>query len=1011
MTAGMVDDFFDYRYLGTCSAATLTVKEKHCHELVTRFLQQVYGRGSTRPGSDFARRLVRFDLYAAICKFGNPNLYLTWNPNDIDHPLVAFFAGEAVTLASFRDIDQHIPNRAARAKLLSKDPAAHAKIFHIIISAMFHALLGWEVVGKFSTRYLNIPGIFGDTKCFVGTVEAQRRGSLHLHLLLWLACCPHFEELKKRLKESKEYRDRFQKFMGRIISQHLPRLNTTQQMYVEEKYLNYAYNEQLHKETLQKRMNFKSSENKFLSEEKRKARRIHRVCCYRPPFPTDKDYDIAIFVDQQQLVIACQQHICGFTCYKYGGDCRFEYDFKLGKAIIIETRVLANGTVQWCRPKGSEFINPYNRVILLNLRGNNDIQWMYSGKDINTVCSYICDYVTKEELRTSQVLPILSKVLAGKNTWDIRKDKDPSTEVSRKMMVKLLNQIHSHREKSGAIVCTVCLGYKMSYASHESSRMYLPNFLNAWPGEEGVFEGVSKYGMVALDPGSDDDDGETVDNADNHQDMFDEDRMEEKKAKEKEATMTEEEKKAAKIAKKKADAKKRTVRRRKSKFCTASDYLDYKFRPKAMSGMNVYDFCSSHFKKNIKDSATIPGNARFKKEHPHARSMRIYTFARDRLLSYVGPRFPNQEVQPEEFARYAMILFKPWDNDTKTLKDGHETYLAAFEAFKETDKYKNNKAIADVLRFTQAFRVGQTEKAEEVKAKNAARKASGIAPVIDYRARSRRTLAIHSMTISKEYKKRRRNLKGLYGAPPTTYGEKLEIVSTSGIKNHDAHIKLQMCGQLLTAKKMCKPELVVDNARTFTAEKEKRFKKMHKDLKDASASNREEKCHVTDADPELSEGKKNYGREHKYDNVTEAEAFMQEVETESDVVVDIEFVKGIAREFTLEGEQLDIFMDYGNEFIRKCSGKGTHTQSLAFLTGVAGTGKSRVIGAISKLYEAGNKSSWLRKGSFTNTASNNISGVTVSYMCGDNRGGKSKKDSNERVTTNKDKYKKLFRVG
>ena len=105
ITRGMIDNYFAYRYLRKDSASDLSDFEKKQHNLVQRFLKEVYGRGRTLPGSDFARRLVKYDLYAAICKFGNPNLYLTWNPNDIDHPLMAFFGGETVNLASFRDID------------------------------------------------------------------------------------------------------------------------------------------------------------------------------------------------------------------------------------------------------------------------------------------------------------------------------------------------------------------------------------------------------------------------------------------------------------------------------------------------------------------------------------------------------------------------------------------------------------------------------------------------------------------------------------------------------------------------------------------------------------------------------------------------------------------------------------------------------------------------------------------------------------------------------------------
>ena len=95
------------------------------------------------------------------------------------------------------------------------------------------------------------------------------------------------------------------------------------------------------------------------------------------------------------------------------------------------TTVLANGTLQIQRLEGSEFINSYNKVILLQLRSNNDIQWLYCGKDVNTVCAYICDYVPKEELRNIQVLPIIYQVLSKKTTWQVDEKLDRTKELKR----------------------------------------------------------------------------------------------------------------------------------------------------------------------------------------------------------------------------------------------------------------------------------------------------------------------------------------------------------------------------------------------------------------------------------------------------------------------------------------------------------------------------------------------------------------------------------------------------
>ncbi len=53
-------------------------------------------------------------------------------------------------------------------------------------------------VSKFQVK--SGAGVFGRVRAYFGAVEAQGRGSLHLHMLLWLANVPTWEEMLKRLK-------------------------------------------------------------------------------------------------------------------------------------------------------------------------------------------------------------------------------------------------------------------------------------------------------------------------------------------------------------------------------------------------------------------------------------------------------------------------------------------------------------------------------------------------------------------------------------------------------------------------------------------------------------------------------------------------------------------------------------------------------------------------------------------------------------------------------------------
>lgn len=63
-----------------------------------------------------------------------------------------------------------------RAVFVAQPPDAAARTSHAEIPAFF------DVVVRFGKG----SGLFGICKAYYGTVEAQGRGTLHCHLLLWL---------------------------------------------------------------------------------------------------------------------------------------------------------------------------------------------------------------------------------------------------------------------------------------------------------------------------------------------------------------------------------------------------------------------------------------------------------------------------------------------------------------------------------------------------------------------------------------------------------------------------------------------------------------------------------------------------------------------------------------------------------------------------------------------------------------------------------------------------------
>ena len=109
-----------------------------------------------------------------------PFLWLTIHLADTQDPITPVLCGEEINLDHFSLIN-NCPNVAA----VTGDLFASAAFFHLIINAVLKHLLGIKGFSHNQTSTRE-KGIFGLVYGFIGTVEAQGQGTLHLHMILWL---------------------------------------------------------------------------------------------------------------------------------------------------------------------------------------------------------------------------------------------------------------------------------------------------------------------------------------------------------------------------------------------------------------------------------------------------------------------------------------------------------------------------------------------------------------------------------------------------------------------------------------------------------------------------------------------------------------------------------------------------------------------------------------------------------------------------------------------------------
>jgi hypothetical protein len=136
-------------------------------------------------GTDEARVSMRSKVWSSTIVWGPPSLWVTLNPADIQDPIAQVIAGADIDLDSFCNTSG--PDYAQQTKNISSDPFASAKFFHFMINILLETMFG---IKKTKNGVQRQAGVFGIIQGYIGTVEAQGRGTLHVHMLLWLKDMP-----------------------------------------------------------------------------------------------------------------------------------------------------------------------------------------------------------------------------------------------------------------------------------------------------------------------------------------------------------------------------------------------------------------------------------------------------------------------------------------------------------------------------------------------------------------------------------------------------------------------------------------------------------------------------------------------------------------------------------------------------------------------------------------------------------------------------------------------------
>ncbi|CAF3984286.1 unnamed protein product [Rotaria sordida] len=644
-------------------------------------------------GSAYSRMALRTRIHALIYNQGLPSIFLTINPADIHSPVALYFAGVKLDLNNIQT--EQLMDTYRRAEIIASHPIATAKFFRVLITNILDTMI--------------IGGVLGPVKAYFGTVESQGRGSLHLHLLIWLDHNMKPADMKQKIQNA-DFREKLKAYLEDIIKEDLdefkdkqvfenlnvprsfdtpPRLSQDniyaalrtidltglaeninkspvwstpikQQLSPSIPYASPLLNKSLQTPTHDRPtsiMNVLHNQSNI------------NPACLPAPNPSSPNFASRFRADVVQLVETDNTHKHTDTCYKYcnenRGDKKSCRAYMPRKLVPVSTIDPDTGRISMRR--SDPWINNFNEYLIAACRCNMDIKFIWSGSDAKALVYYITDYVTKMSLSFHDTFALVQKCITSFKNLSDQTDKESAIERSRKLVLRCYNTLASQQELSGVQVASYLMNWDDHYTTHKFQGLYLIQTERFLQTELNEMRTKQNLELASHDMLDDDvfDDG-TIDEENNDEEHFQIQPSENDK-----------------------------------KFVLVNTRIDYQYRSDTLNNICLYDFVSTLYKKkmNATDMKYLsktalpqekepnqtgrPPNERFpfQNQHPQATTHLMMKYSQSRVPILYGPQIPrrDREDTQERYSRALLTLFVPW-RTVSDLCDDNQKWEDAFKS-------------------------------------------------------------------------------------------------------------------------------------------------------------------------------------------------------------------------------------------------------------------------------------------------------------------------------------------
>jgi hypothetical protein len=366
------------------------------------------------------------EIHSLMKKFGTPALFITLTPDDKTNEI-------AGALGGFTNEEWYMMSEIDRKIFIAESPDIAARAFDITIRKFLDIILQPKD-GE--------PGAFGRCSAYYGMVEAQGRGMLHCHFLIWLEGNPNPQRLREMMEADSGFRDQMFDWLESTIKCQLPG-----------------------------DMEPVSELNGPLPRPLARCQ-AEDVRFERPPHIDElspEEFNDVYNSNVRRLVQEFNWHEHRETCWKHllpgeprdDSTCRMRINGSTNPKTFVNKE---SGSIILKRlhPR----ISNYNELLTFLIRSNTDIKYIGSGEAAKALVFYITDYITKAELPVHEGLDAI-QVAMEKTEKQYGGDSVSSDTRSKSLFIKSLNAIMGRTEVSHQQVMSYLVGGGDVYSSHQ----------------------------------------------------------------------------------------------------------------------------------------------------------------------------------------------------------------------------------------------------------------------------------------------------------------------------------------------------------------------------------------------------------------------------------------------------------------------------------------------------------------------------------------------------------------